>query len=478
MSFGKNDTHLQRIGGYGATQSQQMGNALRRQQGPRKGSPSWANNFRPSEGTPDTIRLIAGEFDVERVDENTGQVYYEKLPWFESTEHYHATMKKSIVCSAGVLRMDKKRAKPCRGCDISHEDYKERKRIEAEKGVKRVEHPNRISMSSQWVFLVLDMAWFFKGHRMDEHGRVEVSKSTGQPYYDWIKYDAAHHNEYLHASGEAQRTGKQLEMRQGMVQTWPVGFNQFGTINGYADVVQKHCKSCGNQNCIHTMGYSCSTCNAPTVETSLPPEELKKLVSKPVRCRHCNTTAYPRAILTCSYCPNPVPASLYDVDLQVQTVKVQNKRQLIVPWIGAPRPIDPAFAEAMKKLPDVPKKFAPTPYEEQVAIFGPAPGAQQAPAPYGQAAPPPAGYGAYPAAPPQGAYGYPPQGYQQPQQPGWGQQPAPQQQPAWGGAPAPQQGYYQPPPAQQWPQNEGWSNPAPSSGGWDGNAPDNNDIPF
>jgi hypothetical protein len=471
MSFGKNDGHLTRIGGYGATQSQQMGNAMRRQYGPRKGSPSWANNFQPSEnGTPDLIRLIPGDFDAERINETTGEIFYEKVPWFEATEHYHATMKKSTICSAGVARMDKKRAKPCRGCDISHEDYNERKRIANEKGLKSVEHPNRISMSSKWVFLVLDMAWFFKGNRLDEHGRVQVNKNTGQAYTDWIKYDQNHHNEYLYASGEAQRNGKQVEMRHGMVQTWPLGFNQFGTINGWADVVQKHCRSCGNQNCVQTAGFSCGTCNAPTNDSSLPPNELKQLVSKPLRCRHCGTVDYPKPIMSCAYCPNPVPANLYDVDMQVQQTKVQGKRQLIIPWISNPRPVDPAFAEALKKLPDAAKKFAPTPYEEQVAIFGPPPG-QHAPQPYGQAQPP-QGFGAYPAGPPQG---YPQQGYQQP----------PQQQ--WGQAPAPQQGYHQPP-QQGYPPQQGWGQaPAPqqqqswgypTQGNWDNNAPDNNDIPF
>lgn len=473
MSFGKNDGHLTRIGGYGATQSQQMGNAMRRQYGPRKGSPSWANNFQPNEhGNPDFIRLLPGDFDAERIDETTGQITIEKVPWVEATEHYHATMRKGIICSAGVARMNKKLAKPCRGCDISHEDYNERRRIANEKGLKSVEHPNRISMSGKWVFLVLDMAWFFKGNRLDEHGRVQVNKNTGQAYSDWIKYSAEHHNEYLYASGEAARQNKQVEMRHGMVQTWPLGFNQFGTINGWADVVQKHCRSCGNQNCVQVQGFVCGACNASSVESSLPPDELKKLVSKEVRCRHCGTTAYPKPIMTCGYCPNPVPSNLYDVDMQVQQTKIQGKRQLIIPWISNPRPVDPAFAEALKKMPDAAKKFAPTSYEEQVALFGPAPSAQHAPQPFGQAQPP-QGPGGYPGVPQQGyppQQGYAPQGYQQP---------PPQQQ--WGQAPVPQ-GY----PQYQQPAQQGWGQaPAPAQGyggypsqSWDGNAPDNNDIPF
>lgn len=427
MSYGKNDAHLQRIGGYGASTSQQMGNAMRRQRGPQKGSPSWANNFQPREGIADTIRLIPGEFQNERVDETSGQIFMETTPWFEATEHYHGTLKKSIICSAGVFRMDQKKRKPCRGCDISHEDYQERRRIESEKGVK-VQNPNRVSMSSKYVFLVLDMAWFFKGYQLDEHNRVKVNPNTNQPYQDWLKYDSENHNAYLFAGNTAQQQGKQLEMRQGMVRSWPLGFTQFGALNGYADVVQKHCRSCGNQNCINIVGWSCPTCNAPTIETSLPPDEVRKLVSKPLRCRHCQNTAYPKATHSCMYCPNPAPASLYDVDMQVQIVKDgRGNKTLIFPWVSGPRPIDPAYAKALEKKPDIEKKFAPTPYEEQVAKFGPAPGAHQVPAPHGQpqyGQQPPQAFGAYPTA----GYGAPPA------QPGWGAQPAqPQVDYGWAG---------------------------------------------
>lgn len=448
MSFGKQDGHLAKIGGYGATQTQQMGNASRRQSGPRKGSPVWANNFQPSEGSPDYIRLIPGEYDAERIDETSGQLFMESVPWFEYTEHYHGTNKSSITCSGGVFRMtDRKKAKPCRGCDIWREDFDERKRIEQQSGIKP-QGPNRISFSSKYVFLVLDMAWFFKGYRLDEHGRVRVNKNTNQPYTDWIKYNQEHHNEYLYASGEAARSGKQLEMRNGMVQTWPLGFTQFGTLSGFADVVQKHCRSCGNQNCISTTGWACPTCNAPSVETTLSQEDLKKLVSKTLRCRHCNNIGYPKAIQQCGYCPNPQPANLYDVDMQVQTVKVNKTRQLIFPWMSAPRQVDQTYSDALKKLPDVLKKFSPTSYEEQIAMFGHPANQGQAPAPHGQQpqqgpqqGPPQHNYQTP-------AFGQPPQGNwppiqpmmpaqpaqqwgQQPQQPQWGQQP--QQQ--WGQAP-------------------------------------------
>jgi hypothetical protein len=452
MSYGKEDGHLTRIGGYGASTSQQMGNATRRQSGPRKGSPAWANNFQPSEGTPDYIRLIPGEFEAERIDETTGNSFLETVPWLEYTEHYHGGNKQSMTCSAGVYRMaDRKKAKPCRGCDIWREDFEERRRIENQTGVKP-KNPNRISFSSKYAFLVLDMAWFFRGYRMDEHGRVNVNKTTGQPYQDWIKYNEQHHNEYLYASGEAQRQGKQLEMKQGQVLTWPVGFTQFGTLSGFGDVVQKHCSSCGGQSCIHTVGWACPTCNAPTMNTTLPPDEVKKLVSRTVHCNHCHTVAYPKAIQTCQYCQNPTPANLYSIDMQVQTVRVQDKKQIIIPWMSNPRPMDPTYAEALKKLPDAVKKFAPTPYEEQVSKFGPPPQAN-----YGQVQPPQQGWQQPGQAPQQQ---WPQQGYQ-PQQ----SYPQPPQAQTWGQPPAPQQ-TWQPQPQQAWQPQQQWQPQQAPQQGW------------
>jgi len=90
VSYGRDDSRLATIGGYGASPTQQMNNAMRRQQGPRKGAPSWANNYRPSEHQLDNIRFLAGNYNVQRIDATSGKAYTEAIPWFEYTEHYHA----------------------------------------------------------------------------------------------------------------------------------------------------------------------------------------------------------------------------------------------------------------------------------------------------------------------------------------------------------------------------------------------------
>lgn len=462
MSYGKNDGHLTRIGGYGASSAQQMGNATRRQQGPKKGSPSWANNFEPSDGTPDYIRLLAGNYQAERINSDTGQEYVEDVPWFECAEHYHGGNKRSTICSAGVHYMDQKKAKPCRGCDIWHEDMRERRAIEDRTGVKP-QSPNRISRSSQYVFLVLDMCWYFKGFQLDDNQRVMVNQNSGKPFEVWMKYNQDYQNEYAYMQWHTQQQGKQLEWRNGMVKTWPVRFTQFGVLKGYADVVQNHCKSCGGQNCIRTNGWICPNCSAPTISSSMPHDEMKKLVSQAIYCNHCRTMAYPRAVQSCMNCPNPVQANIYDVDMQVQMTRVNKTKQLIIPWMSPPRPVDPQYAEAMKKLPDVVQKFAPTPMEEQISKFGQPNYNNQQGAPqqqgWGQQQPQ---WGA-----PQGGQGWaPPTQQWQPQQPQWGAQPPQTWQ-------QPQQ------PQQTWQPQPQWQQPAPQwGGGWQNQPIPADQIPF
>lgn len=272
MSFGKDDGHLRNIGTYGATTSQQMGNATRRQSGPRKGGPSWANNYQPSFSAPDTIRLIPGDFEAERIDKNTGNVFMEKVPWFEFTEHFHGGIKKSITCSGGVFRMsDRKKAAPCRGCDIWREDADERRRIERETGHKPAQ-PDRMSFSGKYAFICLDTGWFFKGYRYDENGRVKVS-DKGQPYMDWMKYNDANYQYYTATQRDLAQQNKAVETQAGLIRPWPVGYTQFNLLIGFSDMIQKHCKNCGGMNCIHTQAWVCPSCQTPTFvgnETTMP----------------------------------------------------------------------------------------------------------------------------------------------------------------------------------------------------------------
>lgn len=248
---------------------------------------------------------------------------------------------------------------------------------------------------------------------------------------------------------ESMRTQKAMEWRHGLVQSWPVGYGQFNVISGYVELIQRHCKSCGNQDCLHTQTWVCPYCSAPTFqagESTLPPDEVKKLVSQLKGCFNCQQLAYPKPVLHCRYCANPAQANLYDVDLRVYQTRVNKTPQLQIPWSSQPKPVDTSYAEALKKVPDLPKKFADTPFEEQVTLFGhPSQQPQQQPAPNqqgwngGYATPNYTQAPAFMQQPPA------PMGYQ-PQAPQYQQPPYPQPQYP------PQQPQYAPPQYQQAPQ--------------------------
>lgn len=444
MSFGKDDQNLARIGTYGATSSQQMGNATKRQSGPRRGPPPWANNYQPREGVADTIRLIPGNYAAERIDKNTGQVFTEQVPWFEYNDHFHGGIKKGMTCSGGIHRMDRKKSSPCRGCDIWREDANERRRIEAEKGVKP-KAPDRVSFSSKYAFNCLDTGWFFKGYRYDDNGRVKVG-NNGQAYMDWIKYDDQSYGVYQATQRDLSQQGKAVETQQGLIRPWQVGFTHFNILIGFSDMIQKHCRNCGGMNCIQTQSWVCPHCTAPTLqgaESTMPADKLKELVNGIIMCRNCKQQGYPKPVQQCSHCSTPTPATLYDVELQIMLIKTGEKSSVInLLGVSPPKPIDGAFAELLKKLPDLERKFAPTPYDEQVALFGPAPAVKDASQFQPQQQP---------------------QGYAQPQ--GWG---APQgygQAPAFGGHQQPQYQQPQQPPQPQFQQPQ-YQQPPP--GGWNG----------
>jgi hypothetical protein len=434
-----------------------MGNAARRQYGPRKPSPSWANNYEPPEGSTDLVRLIPGKYESQRIDQVTGAVIVEETGWYEFVEHYHGTLRKGMICTAGVYRWaDKSKAQPCRGCDISNEDFEERKRIERATGHKPT-NPNRMGASTKYAFIILQLGepsqggHFYKGYQYDRDNRVSVGKNGGQPFMEWRKYIGQQEPEFQHIARDLQTQGKQVEWKVGHVQTWPANYGMFKTLEAYSDMLQKHCKNCGGQNCLHTQSYACPHCSYPTIQdTATPADKVKEIVNQVVTCRNCNQKAYPYAIQACSYCQNGRSASIWDVDFQFCKTKVNKTSQLMIPWSSPPKAIDPMYAKVMEKLPNVLTKFAPTPYEDQVQLFG-HPNTQAAAQQYQPPAPQgyqpqqyqPAGYGYDPnqyAAPyggqqqpvqPPAPYGYqPPQQQQQQQQPvqappaGWGQAPA------------------------------------------------------
>ena len=105
MAFGKNKDHLR------ANFVQQARRTMNRPKGERRGAPYFVNQYKPPTHGSDTVRLIPGQFSLIIVDHDNKCIMLddndapvtETIPYWPYTEHYHGTMKKSMVCSAPRL---------------------------------------------------------------------------------------------------------------------------------------------------------------------------------------------------------------------------------------------------------------------------------------------------------------------------------------------------------------------------------------
>ena len=269
---------------------------------PKRGSggnmPYWVDTFKPSDISADTIRLVPGSYQVSRItDGNDPVLYLEDTPWWEYCEHYHGGVKKGAICSAGPFRFLKDKREPCYGCDMFWEDFEERKRIAAEKGIKRVEHPKRISMRDMFVYNVVDMGNFHKMPRTDANGVMKMNPMTNQPYWNWVKCTQAG------CVGCMQG----VESKIGRLQPWPMGKNHFIALNGYADFISNSCVTCGGRDCISWLLWQCGNpdCGHPIIRknsTSYDLRQIQDITSAPFNCKQCGTTSYLLELVECVIC--------------------------------------------------------------------------------------------------------------------------------------------------------------------------------
>lgn len=387
MSFGKDPSHLDNVGQYGASMSQRMGNAQRRPPKTGGGRPYWVDQYQPSKTQQDTIRILPGNYEIQRVDDQ-GNIYTENCAWFEFVEHYSAITKTGGVCSAGPEGLPRKDQKPCEGCDIFWEDWRERKDVEDRTGTKP-KTPNRISRSSKYAFNILDTGYFYKRPQTNKDGTLRVNPKDGTPYTEWVKWEGQHQNAEAAAATEA---------RYGRILQWTPGRDHFGVLNKQADIIGCNCKSCGGQSTIYTWTWNCAGCQQVLIDpqtAGMTPEQLKDATQQHTTCQNCGHVGYPFEVVGCTNCQNPVRTSLFDVNLNItRQVDSNNRSQLLIPSFSAVCEIDPQFHDLLQKLPDLSRKYSPTKYADQAQKYGASAGHQPPPQnQQQQSGPPPGQYG-------------------------------------------------------------------------------------
>jgi len=381
MSFGKDQNNLQGIPGYGQGSFIQKSATTERR--PRRGGggePYWKGCFQLSEHTPDTVRLIRGDYK-QLVCNEEGDIYEEVLPYLKVREHYHASSHRGAICSAGPAFLFKDKREPCLGCDMFWEDVDERRAKKARGDKTR--GPNRMSARDQFVFTTWDYGIYFQVPQVDGNGQVRTNKE-GQPYTEWVKA----------SPNDPRYQGK--PWKQGHLCPWSMGTTYKDTLVKYAKVIRNSCVSCGNQNCVTSRGYFCGNpqCRAFLFDpnnTTMTPEQQDQMANFPHHCAQCGQTLYPHEEIACSACQAPQRASIFDVDLQVMKQGSRGQQTFLnIISFSNPRPVQVQDAEALKDIKpiDLSKKFAATPIDTQRKLWnlsGEAPA--QPPAPQGAPGP-------------------------------------------------------------------------------------------
>lgn len=351
---------------FGASTSQQAANATRRTSSGRRGGgrPYWADIYRPNESQIDTIRLIKGEHDTYRVDDN-GELYLDKTPWLECVEHFHGSYQRGGLCSGGpYVFTDRTKRSPCHGCDIDWEAYNEQRATGS-----KIRSP--ISKSKKFVFTVVDMSLYHKVPQIDPvTGQYKLNPTNSQPYLDWDKCKGV----------GCPGCRSAAESQKGRVLPWPMSKAHFINLQSYGDSIGTCCLVCKGRGVISTLSWHCRNpqCGSMIFDlhnTTATIDEINSVVNKPYTCQVCGSTMYPIEQIHCANCSSrgvqPQRATIFDVDMQVKAVRTGNNEQtnLNVHATSDPKPLDPEFQGLLQYAPNLEKRFAPTPLDEQARMW-------------------------------------------------------------------------------------------------------------
>jgi hypothetical protein len=350
MAYGKPPLQTANVGGWRYNAGKRQNEKKQQRGGGGWAGSRFSNIFRPPIGTTTMIRLIPGQYKLQRaVELEPGKwgLKTDTCEYFEYTEHFDGRTYKSTICSAGAIWFRKQYAQPCIGCRAyfaAPRDSEGRRK-------------GRFSRIERYAFTVLEYGPFCKIEQTDENGLVKVSEKTGKAYTEWRR------------KAEVPQGVAILEEKEGHIQHWSVGFGHFEVIKGYDALIGKTCASCGTPDSITRRALLCRKCGTDIVDcqnTSVSPQDQETMLQGDVECPHCHHIATPEEFIECSQCAHPARASVFDVDINVQRLDTPGQTQLIFTSWSKPHPIDPSYKARPLDLPSI---FAPDSIEVQERRF-------------------------------------------------------------------------------------------------------------
>lgn len=341
-----------------------------RASGPR---PVWIDQFTPTKDhlRPDVVRLIDASYPTELPDDNGENLIKVSFPWFSWIEHRDNFHEKSGVCSAGPWHNYKKKAQPCRGCELFFQLMKR----DPTTGKMKLGPMSKREMFS---FSVIHYHPYHQVEQLDEDGNIKVNNSTGEPFWRWVRceIEGCPHC----AAGKLTLPARKLH--------WDMGIGHRAKLFEKDEMLRKNCKNCGTRNSISWEAFVCSNdnCEHPFFrhgDTKLKTDDVFKAVKERMLCPVCGNFDVPRQYDKCSKCGDAAqPATLFDVVLHVHRTAKEgmNGTELTIDdWqegyggIFVPPEIAAFDADTAANFHvplDLPKMIQPTPIAQQIKMFG------------------------------------------------------------------------------------------------------------
>lgn len=380
MSFGKEALPQGMTGFRSSEQTQQQ----HKQSFPTKRLPTFIGEYKPSDTDEDTVRIVRAAYENQMPEGDA--IVTQMMAWYNYRAHYKkevskrtgATYNKQMtICSAGPFWRDPKKRQPCQACDLLDAQFRS--------GVKQKD--GLWSIREHSAITILHFGQFVKQTRIDPMTNQPRLGGNGNPLWDWVKAP----NEHVFYQYPDEERSECLKKH------WSLGMNEKTVLLERESTIAQSCVGCrlkGGRDGRQTVGirselFLCASCQNDIIDvstTEMKQSDIEKMALSPVRCPHCNHTGMMQEMIACTNpaCPGAQRATMWDVDLQVKSVKPAGGGfPTLTLDHSAPYELEERFRELATPFDFAGKIFRPHTMEEQKEFYGQL--LQQAPTPGGRA---------------------------------------------------------------------------------------------
>lgn len=350
--FGKNPDNKQSVTPFGGNASLAQRRAFLASQNERKGGGGggkYMKELRLSEQA-ERVRLIAGNYPVQYRGEfgtasEPAEILETTLEWYPFVQHERGvrngdnySFEWKFTCSGGPFADTRKRQE-CHGCVAWYECTKEeRKKYYSKRNFNAI------------------TALHYRAYH-----EIEQESASGARFKDW---------EPCVGRG-CPRCAEKVPSVPYRILPLVLGSAHFETLMAYNKSVGEMCSACSNGE-IRSLAWLCGNeaCGTDIIDmssTTLQDSEILEKSNKPIRCPACGETSYMREFVECTGCSEPVRATLFDVDLDLQKVRLPNAESTVlqVPRTGRPGRLPDTLAAAATPL-DLVKLYGPADLKTQL----------------------------------------------------------------------------------------------------------------